>query len=124
MGAATAQGMKPPPTPLGAAPPAAASAELAWTHPGDARVTGTHAGETLSTYVHHADPAEAVARLEPLVRGDARESVRCGAVQALDALGARRTIERLAQEVLDQPPLVTWSVHLALLQACTRPGVA
>lgn len=104
---------------LGRTTPSPAVARRALDHLRDPRAAGTHAYETLLTYVAHAPPAEAVPLLYRLVGDDDRESVRYHAVRALVKLGATREIARLLP-LLAAPPDVTWGVHLALLDACER----
>ncbi|XXX80247.1 hypothetical protein WMF30_15885 [Sorangium sp. So ce134] len=99
-----------------------ALAAPAWEHLGELGTTGTHALETLSTYVVHALREEAIPRLFTLARSDGREPVRRGAVDALAKLGARAEIEALLP-LLDEPPQVTWAVHVALLSACEHLGL-
>ncbi|WP_437740855.1 hypothetical protein WMF39_35075 [Sorangium sp. So ce1504] len=94
----------------------------AWEHLGELGTTGTHALETLNTYVAHALKEEAIPRLLALARSDEREPVRCGAVDALAKLGARAEIVALLP-LLAEPPQVTWAVHVALLSACERLGL-
>jgi hypothetical protein len=45
------------------------------------------------------------------------------AVQELGRLGARGEIEALLP-LLEAPPVVTWAIHLALLEACKKVGLA
>ncbi|WP_437817635.1 hypothetical protein [Sorangium sp. So ce1078] len=52
---------------------------------------------------------------------DRRES-RVSIVDALAKLGARAEIEALLP-LLAEPPQVTWAVHVALLEACSRLGL-
>ena len=104
---------------LGRVAPSRAVARHALDHLRDPRAAGTHAYETLLTYVAHAPPSEAVPLLTRLVGDDDRESVRYHAVGALVRLGAKREIAGLLP-LLAAPPDVTWGVHLALLDACER----
>jgi hypothetical protein len=82
-------------------------------------VTSTHGYETLDTYVVHAPAKEAISRLSGLAQQDKRESIRSRAVYALTKLGAVREIEQLLPQ-LEQPPLVTWAVPIALLEASRK----
>jgi HEAT repeat protein len=82
-------------------------------------VTSTHARETLDTYVAHAPAKQAISRLSGLARQDERESIRSNAVYALTKLGAIHEIEQLLPQ-LEQPPLMTWAVPIALLEACRK----
>ncbi|AKT44111.1 hypothetical protein [Chondromyces crocatus] len=90
-----------------------------WEHLLAAGTTSTHASETLGAYIVHAPRAESVSRLSHLVRADPRESVRRHAVQGLAEFGAAAEIEGLLP-LLEDPPRVTWSVHMALLDACKK----
>ncbi|WP_437579639.1 HEAT repeat domain-containing protein [Sorangium sp. So ce887] len=99
-----------------------ALAAPAWEHLGELGTTGTHALETLNTYVAHARKEDSIPRLLTLARSDGREPVRCGAVDALAKLGARAEIEALLP-LLAEPPQVTWGTHIALLRACRPLGL-
>ncbi|MRG93923.1 HEAT repeat domain-containing protein [Polyangium spumosum] len=88
----------------------------------DPGVTSTHAYETLDTYVVHAPAEEAIPRLAELAM-DRREAIRLDAINTLTKLGAVREIEPLLA-LLEAPPLMTWSVHVALLEACRDLGLA
>ncbi|MGK3965084.1 HEAT repeat domain-containing protein [Sorangium sp. So ce118] len=107
---------------LGQLPANRALAGPTWEHLAEPGTTGTHASETLSTYVTHARAEESVPRLLALARGDEREPVRYAAVHALAKLGARSEIEALLP-LLGAPPQIAWAIHLALLGACERLGV-
>jgi HEAT repeat protein len=104
---------------LGLVAPVPAVAAFAWEHLHAPGTTSTHADETLRTYVAHAPNDEAIPRLLALAQTDARETVRTCAIEELCLLDARSEIARLLPR-LEQPPLVTWSVHLALLDAVTK----
>jgi len=108
---------------LGRLPPDRAVAAIAWDHLGRGAARGVHETETLSTYVHHAEPSEAVARLAVMAtnRGE-RENVRSAAVHHLAGLNAAEPLRQLAGLLLE-PPAVTWAFHLALLEAFTRLGL-
>jgi hypothetical protein len=108
---------------LGQLPSTPGLAELAWEHLHRADVLGVHATETLNTFVQHADPVLAVARLGVIV-GDhgRREGLRVAAVHHLASLGAAEEVGQLAG-LLHEPPMVTWALHLALLDAITDLGL-
>jgi hypothetical protein len=85
---------------------------------------GTAAHEAIRTWARHVErlrPADLVPQLNDLV-ADTRESVRCEAIEQLairnerDAIGA-------CLHLLDEPPLVSWSVHGTLLDAARRLGL-
>ncbi|HVK66240.1 MAG TPA: hypothetical protein VM694_17275 [Polyangium sp.] len=63
---------------------------------------------------------DAIPRLAKLAAHDEREPLRLHAIYALTRLDAARAIEPL----LEAPPLMTWSVHVALLEACRTLGLA
>jgi HEAT repeat protein len=107
---------------LGKAPQCAAAARCAREHLDRPWVTGTHARETLATYVAHAPAAEAVPLLTERAAEDSRESVRRHAVHALIELRASRELAGLLP-LLAAPPRVTWAVHLALLEARRKLGL-
>jgi HEAT repeat protein len=98
-------------------------AAITWEHLSRADVTGVHASETLRSYVRHADRADWVPRLTTLVLSDEREDVRTTAVGVLSAAGAAEAVASLLG-LLEQPPDVTWAVHIALLAACDRLELA
>lgn len=104
---------------LGQLSPDRPLAARAWEHLADPATTGTHASETLATWVRHAPTEESIPRLVALARGDAREQVRYTAARSLAGLHARPAIEVLIP-LLAEPPEVTWALHLALLDACWR----
>jgi HEAT repeat protein len=102
---------------LGQLPPAPGVADLAWDNLHRHDTVGTHATETLDTFVRHAAPAEAVRRLG-WIAGDHgwREGLRVAAVYTLAALGAAEEIRQLVGLLLE-PPALTWALHVALLEA-------
>jgi HEAT repeat protein len=108
---------------LGTLPPDPAIARRAWAHLGEASTTSTHAYETLVTYVAHAPREEAIPRLVTLAREDERESVRYQAVHSLRKAGAREALGGL-MSLLEEPPQVTWGVHIALLESATELGLS
>jgi HEAT repeat protein len=105
---------------LGRLPPSPGIADLAWGHLHRPDVLGVHATETLDTLVRHAAPVESVRRLG-WIAGDhgRRESLRVAAVDHLAELGAGEEIQQLAG-LLVEPPMVTWGLHVALLDAITN----
>jgi HEAT repeat protein len=107
---------------LGQTTPSATAARWARDHLSDPRAVSTHGYETLTTYAHHASPAEGIPFLAQVAREDARESLRHHAVTELARLGARAEIASLLP-LLDDPPAVTWAVHLVLLSACEKLGL-
>jgi HEAT repeat protein len=104
---------------LGLVSSAPAVADFAWHHLHALGTTGAHAAETLRAYVAHAPIDEAVPRLLALAQTDARETVRARAIHELCALEARSEIARLLP-LLEEPPAVTWALHLALLDTVSK----
>jgi HEAT repeat protein len=98
-------------------------AESLWLHLARLDTASTHAYETLVSYARHAVPAAAIPRLVLLVLEDEREVVRREAVHQLaklaDHAAAVTALEQL-MPLLAEPPRVTWSVHLALLDAARQ----
>ena len=85
------------------------------------RTQGCHASECLDSYLVHAPVSdEVVGRLTNLASTDASESVRVRAIRSLDQLDAKDAIASLVP-ILFEPPLVTWAVHIGLLEACVCP---
>jgi hypothetical protein len=109
---------------LGQLPPTPGVADLAWVHLHRPDALGVHAWETLDTFVKHADPPGAVRRLG-WVAGDHgwREGLRTAAVYHLTRLGAIEELSQLAGSLLE-PPEVTWALHIALLDAAGKFGLA
>ncbi|MDO9353933.1 MAG: HEAT repeat domain-containing protein, partial [Solirubrobacteraceae bacterium] len=81
--------------------------------------SGTPAGEALAAYVVHAPPIEARERLAQLVRHDPRQHIRLVGIWELVKLEAADEIASLAP-LLDEPPGVSWSIHVALLDAMRK----
>lgn len=107
---------------LALVPVTPAVAAFAWEHLHAPGTSGAHASETLRTYVAHAPDEEARSRLLGLARSGAREAraaLRAQAVTELCGLEARPELARLIP-ILEEEPAVTWSVHLALLDAALR----
>jgi hypothetical protein len=109
---------------LGQFPPTPGIADLAWDHLHRHDALGTHGTETLATFVKHASRAVAASRLG-CIAGDhgRREELRAAAVHHLAALGAAEQVGQLTGLLLE-PPVVTWALHLALLDAITDLGLA
>jgi len=91
------------------------------THLDDPSVASTHPDETITAWVAHAGRA-AVPDLLGFAARDERESFRWSAVRALVELDARDAVATLLP-LLEAPPLVTWDVHIALLEACRKLGL-
>jgi HEAT repeat protein len=105
---------------LGQLPPTPGIDGLAWNHLHRHDVLGTHATETLATFVRHAARELAVRRLG-LIAGDHgwREGLRTATLYHLTRLGAGEELAQLTGLLLE-PPVVTWSLHIALLEAATK----
>jgi len=108
---------------LGRLPPTPGIAGLAWEHLHRHDTLGTHATETLDTFVRHADAGDAARRLGWMA-GDhgRREGLRVAAVHHLARLGAAEQVGQLAGQLLE-PPEITWALHLALLGAVGQLGL-
>ncbi len=108
---------------LGQLPATPGIANLVWDYLHRHDALGTHATETLATFVRHAERAEAIRRLA-WVAGDhgRREGLRVAAVERLAGLGAAEEVEQLAG-LLREPPEVTWALHIALLEAVAELGL-
>lgn len=83
---------------------------------------GTTAYEALQTYVAHAAPAEARARLVELARADQREAVVTRAISGLVDFEAAPEVESLLP-LLHDTPGVTWAAHIELLHAVRALGL-
>lgn len=84
--------------------------------------TGTAAQEALRTYIAHASGKQ-TDRLVELARADPREALRYEAVRVLGDMEEARAVRALAP-LLDDPPGVTWSVHIVLLDQLRRLRIA
>lgn len=105
---------------LSALPPSPSLAEIAWTYLERGDIYGAHEGETLHAFVGHAEPSLAIARLAPLVADPERsEGLRNSAVYDLRRLQARSAIQGLLL-LLQEPPPMTWALHVALLEAAVE----
>lgn len=80
-------------------------------------LSGTRGSEALSSYVVHADKTNLDSQLFSLARYDERESIRTEAIGKLKRRHATSRLEELLP-LLRSEPLVTWSSHWALLEAC------
>jgi len=107
---------------LGQTSPDHALAPVLWEHLHRPDTTSTHAYETLMSYVTHAPRAESIPRLAALVRQDEREVVCYHAIHALAKFAAAPEIEALL-DLLAEPPRVTWSIHIALLDISRKLGL-
>jgi hypothetical protein len=106
---------------LGSVPPDQRVGSVAWEHLQKQTTLGTHATETLSTFVVHADRDEAVSSLTGIAADPSqREALRAAALSELKKIGAFDEIARLASRITD-PPSVTWQFHLALMY-CLKQG--
>lgn len=75
---------------------------------------GTTAQEALRTYAAHASESEAMERLVELALTDRRECIKTTAIALLVDLRAAAVIEKLVP-LLDEPPGVSWAVHIQVL---------
>lgn len=108
---------------LGLLPTDRQIAAVAWLNLARPDVFGTHARETLGTYVAHADPAEAIPWLSVIAADRAKpEDLRVAAVHDLARFGAVVDIGRLLN-VLAESPAVTWALHIAVLDAAAGLGL-
>ncbi|WP_405490774.1 hypothetical protein [Nocardia sp. NBC_00511] len=98
-------------------PLSAEIAALTWDLVASGQVAGTRGYEALATCAAHTAPGELDDRLIDLARNDLRESIRLEAVSLLEG-----RIEPLLP-LLAEPPLVTWGVHVRLLDACGDAGL-
>jgi HEAT repeat protein len=97
-------------------PPGALIAERLWGLVFSADTHGSYAGEILESYLVHA-PADGLCRLAHLAIEEKRESVR---LEAINILHKRKASEELITllPLLTSVPLVTWTAHTWLLNAC------
>ncbi len=108
---------------LGELPPDRGLAVVALRHMGRGDVLGTHLNESFRAYVRHADRDEAVRRLAEWAADPAQEeSLRSASVWQLERMGARAEIAALTH-ILAEPPAVTWSLHIAVLDALADFGL-
>lgn len=98
-------------------PPDGRIATVAWEHLNRQRVFGVHATETLGTFVAHAGRDEAVTKLFSIAADpDRPENLRRAAVGDLVVHEAVAEVGRLIG-LLTEPPVVTWALHIAILEA-------
>ncbi|MGW5317499.1 HEAT repeat domain-containing protein [Nocardia thailandica] len=92
-------------------------ATLTWDLVASGAVAGVGGYEALATCAAHTPPGALDDRLIGLARSDPRESVRAEAVSLLG--------DRVAPvlPLLAEEPLVTWDVHVRLLDACAATGL-
>jgi HEAT repeat protein len=91
--------------------------EFAWAWLCQPGTSGTHALETLKTFVRHAPAEVAAGRLFDLAAdAGAREGIRAGAVHHLRRLKARHEVAGLSG-LVTRPPAVNWELHLAVFEA-------
>jgi HEAT repeat protein len=101
-------------------PPDPALAPMLRAHLDAAGTTGIHDVEVLCCYVVHAGRDRAIATLSGIAHAeDHDQSMVLTAVHELIALEARDALAALMPR-LAAPPLVTWEVHVALLEAANR----
>ncbi len=93
-------------------------AEILWEMVLDEENGGTFGIEALESYVIHESSSNSLEeRLVNLALSDLRESIRMTAVCELKKLGARASIKSVLP-LLKEAPLVTWTVHASILDAC------
>lgn len=97
-------------------------AERLWSQLAQPATAGTFAGETVAAWAVHAPAEGRVPALSALVRDDPRESVRVAAVVALERAREAEAVRALLP-LLDEPPQVSWAVHLALVRAASALGL-
>lgn len=105
---------------LGLLAPDPELAVVAWGYLSDA--AGTTASEALTTYVTHASPDKAKGRLAALASDGRSESLRHTAISNLVGLGGSSEIASL-NHLLREPPPVTWTLHIELLNAIRKLGL-
>jgi HEAT repeat protein len=93
-------------------PPSPEVADLAWNLVHSGELASVRGQEALRTYVAHSSKSRAQAQLIDLALNDRRESIRFEAVALMDGEDAASLLP-----ILDQPPLVTWSLHSLVLTA-------
>lgn len=81
---------------------------------------GTHGCESLRAYVNHAPREDAVEMLYGIARDkDSTETLRRTAIEQLERLQAAQEIGKLLY-ILSEKPMVTWSLHAAVLNAAAK----
>ncbi|MGV9409510.1 HEAT repeat domain-containing protein [Nocardia sp. NPDC003693] len=98
-------------------PAAREVAAFTWDLVESGAVAGTAGYEALATCAAHTPPGALDERLVALARTDLREAIR---LEAIKQLGDR--IEPLLH-LLAEPPLLTWGVHVLLVEACGKAGL-
>ncbi len=90
----------------------------------DDSVGGVNASEALESYVIHDSFSPLLNdKLVTLALTDQRESIVSTAVWKLKERGAKESIESVLS-ILSREPLITWSVHSAILEACVDLDIA
>ncbi|MFI6166287.1 HEAT repeat domain-containing protein [Nocardia sp. NPDC051052] len=98
-------------------PPSREIATLTWDLVASGKVASTSGYEALATCAAHTPPGELDDRLIELARTDLREDIRAEAVSQLgDHLDPLLPL-------LSEPPLVTWGVHIRILNACAKSAL-
>lgn len=105
---------------LGLLAPDPELAAVAWGYLSDA--AGATASEALTTYVTHASRDKAIGRLTALASDARSESLRHSAISNLVTLGGSSEVASL-NYLLREPPSVTWTLHIALLNAIRKLGL-
>ncbi len=86
-------------------------------------VASTRGREALRTWVRHVAPEHARRRLIRFARDDQRESIVVGAIEELVTMeDSAEALYRLT-DLLRRPPMVTWAVHVTLLDAYARLSI-
>lgn len=86
-------------------------------------IGSAHAQEVLESYVVHSVASNLDDQLYELASRDLRESVRITAIRALSERESRNQVRALVS-ILSSEPLITWSAHRVLLEACFDLGIA
>jgi HEAT repeat protein len=86
-------------------------------------IASTRGREALRTWVRHVDQQVAMKRLIRFARDDRCESIAVGAVEELATL--QDPVDALSRlsDLLRREPLVTWAMHVTLLDAYARVGI-
>jgi HEAT repeat protein len=105
------------------APPDPALAPLLRAQLDAVDTVGVQATETLRSYAHHAGRDPAIAALTAIGHDHPHESLVLAAIHALIEREAGEALAGLLWR-LTAAPLVTWSVHVALLEAARRFALA
>ena len=98
-------------------------ADFAWDRFDPRRLRGATATEMLGTYVTHAEKQEAIPRLSAIAENtDLSENIRDNAIFHLAQLHADAELRRLLR-FIDEPPALTWNIHVNLLEEMSRLGL-